>query len=164
MRTATVSGAAGVYTLSGNGSSKRWKMPVILSLAASAVIGLLLFGMHQTTEAKLLQMQYMVQTVQEDAGGRVETAQRELTVMLRKFQEVESKMNQIQNELAKLQKLAMQKEKKPKRTDKSTAGQKKPHRPRNNGGIEDLGSLGSEVRLTAADDDPTAGFKRSDLL
>ena len=164
MRTAKMSGVAGVHPLFGNGESTQWKMPVILALSAAGVIGLMMFGFHHRTEVELLKMQYMVQTAQDEAEGRVSTARRELALMTRKFENVENQMAQMRSELNKLQQLASQMEKKTERSRRVNNSQRKQKHPKGDGGLEDLGKLGGDVRITAADDDPTVGFKKGELL
>ncbi|MBN2717161.1 MAG: hypothetical protein JXX14_15015 [Deltaproteobacteria bacterium] len=164
MKTANLSGMSGVDAPGGNVELKNWKVPVILSLSAAAVIGLLLLGLHQRTEAKLLQMQYMVQTAQDDANGRVRTAQRELAGMTVKVREMDAKMVRMQSELTRLQQMSREQQVKSQRNVKVNDGHRKPKPHRGSGGLEDLSSFGADVRLTEADDDPSTGFKKGELL
>ncbi|MBN2528374.1 MAG: hypothetical protein JXR76_18440 [Deltaproteobacteria bacterium] len=162
MRTALMSGDAGVYDMTRKSGNSGWKVPVIFTLSAASVVGLLLFSMYQRTEAKLLRMQYMVESMQADADEQVNATRAEVSAMTKKFHSVEKNLEKLTEELVQLKTAAKGAEQKKPSNGRMNAQPRKDSRTRQNS-IEDL-PISGELRLSSADDDPSNGFKPGELL
>ncbi|MBN2343956.1 MAG: hypothetical protein JXX29_06985 [Deltaproteobacteria bacterium] len=155
-------GVSGWRTGFNSSEKSGWLLPIVLLLGAAAVIALLLFSLHQRTEAKFLQMQYLVEDVQADADEKVRIAQQEVFVISQKYETVQNDIKALKARLAKMDDNASQKASKQERPVKNRNGKGNKPKPSRNG-LEDL-DWGGETALTSAQDDPSAGFKRGELL
>lgn len=140
---------------------KQWGAPVVLALSAAVVIGLLIFGLQQRTEAQLLKMRYQVENVQAGADARVLQTQKELHLVMQKFDAVQAAMEGLQKKVELVQRTSAAASSKP-------AVGKPIGKPRGTanppkGGMEDL-RFGTNIRLSDAADDPVVGFSKGDLL